>query len=260
MSRQRRIPAGHGTPYVAWALPNVAGAAVVRAESVRGRQRRIPAAAAGGAPFAGEGLERELAGSVRAGVFSPGVSAHELETIVASAVEEGRREGFVAGHEEGYAAGERAGREAGLAGGRRYLQDAAGRFASLLEALQAPLLGQDQALREALLAAVVQIARAVLRVETRLQPGHIATVVEEALAALPVGARNVRVFVSAADRALLEDFGGGEAVPALLIDPALGPGDCRVETDDSLVDFTQSARFDEIIGQFLGRAECGGTR
>ena len=100
MSRQRRIPAGHGTPYAAWALPNVAAAAVVRAESVRGRQRRIPAATAGAAPFAGDGLESELAGSVRAGVFSPGVSARELETIVAAAVEEGRREGFAAGHDD----------------------------------------------------------------------------------------------------------------------------------------------------------------
>ncbi len=246
-------------PYAAWSLPSVAGSAVVRAESGRGRQRRIPAAAAGGSALPAEGLERELAASLRTGGFSPGVSARDLEAIVAAAVDEARREGFATGHDEGYAAGERAGREDGLAGGRRHLQDAAGRFAGLLEALQAPLLGQEQALREALLATVVRITRAVLRVETCVQPGHIATVVEEALAALPAGARNVRVFVSAADHELLEDFGGGEAVPALLVDAALGPGDCRVETDDSLVDFTQSARFEEIIGQFLGRAQPGGA-
>jgi flagellar assembly protein FliH len=93
-----------------------------------------------------------------------------------------------------------------------------------------------------MLEVTAQIARAVIRAELAIQPQSVAHVIEEALAALPLGARNVRVYVSAADRALLEDFGAGEAVPALLVDATLAPGDCRVEAAESLVDFRQSAR------------------
>lgn len=257
MSRQRRIPAGRATPYANWSLPPVPAGAVVRAESARMRQRRVAEVDTDAVPFGSAGLEQELAANVRSGRFSPGVGAREVESIVAAAAEEGHRDGFAAGHAEGLVQGERAGRAEGLAAGRRYLEEAAGRFAGLLEALQAPLHGQEDALRDALLAAVLQIARVVLRVETQLQPGHIAQVLDEALAALPIGARAVRVFVSAADRELLEDFGGGEAVPLLLVDPALAAGDCRVEAEDSLVDFTQSARFAAIAEQFLGHAGAG---
>ena len=120
--------------------------------------------------------------------------------------------------------------------------------------LHRPLVGQEQELRKVLLDTVTQIARAVIRAELVQQPEHIVRVVDEALAALTLGARHVRVYVSPGDRELLEDFGAGEAVPTLLVDPALAPGDCRVESAESLVDFTVSSRFAAIIGQFLGGA------
>lgn len=239
-------------------LPQVRGAAVIRAESVRGR-RRTTVEGFANAVAAAQSLERQLADNLRAGGFSPGVSARELEVIVTQAIEEGRREGFASGHAEGHAAGERAGREEGLAASRADLVQAAGRLARMLEALHAPLQEQQDALREALLEAVARIARAVLRTETLAQPERIVQVIDEALAALPVGARNIRVFVSQTDRELLERFGEGDAFATLLVDATLGPGDCRVETDDSLVDFTQSQRFAAIIEQFLGHPERSGA-
>ena len=135
----------------------------------------------------GESFARELEENIRAGRYARGVSARELETIVRDAAEEGRREG----HDEGYARGQREGYEAGhaegLAAGRKYLEEAAGRFAGLLESLHQPLLGQEQALREAMLEVTAQIARAVIRAELAIQPQSVARVIEEALAALPLG-------------------------------------------------------------------------
>lgn len=252
MSQQRRIPARTGAAYAAWILPAVTEGVVLKADSAGGR--RIDAGAAQAEAVRGESFQRELEQNIRAGRYARGVSAAELEAIVRHAAEEGRREG----HDEGYARGQQEGYEAGhaegLAAGRKYLEEAAGRFAGLLESLHRPLLGQEQALREAMLEVTAQIARAVIRAELAIQPESVAHVIEEALAALPLGARNVRVYVSPADRALLEDFGAGEAVPALLVDAALAPGDCRVEAAESLVDFRQSARLAAILGQFLGRA------
>ena len=252
MSQQRRIPARTGASYAAWTLPAVTEGVVLKADSAGGR--RIDAGSAQAEAVRGESFQRELEQNIRAGRYARGVSAAELEAIVRHAAEEGRREG----HDEGYARGQQEGYEAGhaegLAAGRKYLEEAAGRFAGLLESLHRPLLGQEQELREAMLEVTAQIARAVIRAELAIQPESVAHVIEEALAALPLGARNVRVYVSPADRALLEDFGAGEAVPALLVDAALAPGDCRVEAAESLVDFRQSARLAAILGQFLGRA------
>lgn len=258
MSRQRRIPANHAAPYAAWSLPAIAATRVIRVQDSDVRSRRSQGEGAV-VLEAREFVSRPEARAVqRRPEDSPGsIDAEELWEIIAAATEEGRREGFAAGHAEGFAQGERDGNTEGLARGRHQVEEIVGRFSTLIETLQAPLQGQEQALRDALLTAVLQITRAVLRVETRLQPGHIAQVIDEALAALPSGARGVRVYVSRVDRELLEDFGEGEAVPALLVDPALEAGDCRIESEDSLVDFTQSARLAVIAEQLLAHAEGG---
>lgn len=254
MSQQRRIPAQQSQAYAAWALPAVETDQVFRAASARPGERRVTAEPAQVERVLAESLERQLVANIKAGRFAQGVSARDLEAIVLDAAREGRQEGYDEGYARGQQEGFAAGRTEGLAAGRSYLEEAAGRFASLLEMLHRPLVGQEQELRKVLLDTVTQIARAVIRAELVQQPEHIVRVVDEALAALPLGARHVRVYVSPGDRELLEDFGAGEAVPTLLVDPALAPGDCRVESAESLVDFTVSSRFAAIIGQFLGGA------
>jgi len=258
MSQQRRIPAGSSQAYSAWTLPAVATDQVVKAENARPAERRGAPDAAQAERVRGESLEKELIANIKAGRFAQGVSARDLEAIVLDAAREGRQQGYDEGYAQGQQQGFADGRSEGLAAGRRYLEEAAGRFAGLLETLHRPLAGQEEALRAVLLETVSQIARAVIRAELVLQPESIVRVVEEALAALPLGARHVRVCVSPGDRELLEDFGAGDAVPTLLVDPALGPGDCRVESAESLVDFTVSARFAAIIGQFLGEVAVPG--
>jgi flagellar assembly protein FliH len=254
VTQQRRIPARKSGPYAAWALPAVTEGVVVKAETAGVGGRRIDAGVAQAEAVHGQSFARELEENIKAGRYARGVSARELETIVRHAADDGRREGYDEGFARGRQEGYEAGHAEGLAAGRKYLEEAAGRFAGLLESLHKPLLGQDEALREAMLEVTAQIARAVVRAELVIQPQAVAHVIEEALAALPLGARNVRVYVSPADRTLLEDFGAGEAVPVLLSDAALAPGDCRVEAAESLVDFRQSARLAAILEQFLGRA------
>lgn len=255
MIQRQRIPASHAPLYTAWSLPVVTASRVIHAQGSQVRLRR--AHAADMERIEADVLKQELEEGKLAERATPGDEAEKMEAIVAASIAAGHEQGYAAGHAEGFEQGEREGRLEGLAAGRRQVEEAARRFTDLLQALHAPLREQDEALREAMLAAVLQITRTVLRVETRLQPEHIVPVLDEALSALPPGAHGVRVFVSPADRELLEDFGEGEAVPSLLVDPDLVPGDCRVETEDSLVDFTQAARFAAIAEQFLGTADVG---
>ena len=126
------------------------------------------------------------------------------------------------------------------------------RVSGLLHALQNPLAAQEESLRAAMLELVTRIARAVIRTELRLQPESLRGVVAEALAALPLGAANVRVSVAPQDIELLRDF-GGEARPwTLLADDALEPGDCRIEARESVVEYSVSARFEALVDQLLG--------
>ena len=251
MAPSRRIPARRSQAYARWVPPSVAAGRVLKAEALRA-ERRIDGAAMQAQVVPPESLESQLVENIRSGRFAAGVSARQLEAIVRDAAREGRedgyREGFARGEQEGLAQG----REDGIAAGRAFIEDAADRVARLIAALQQPFAHQQESLREALLQLVARIARSVVRAELRLQPGTIRGVVAEALAALPVGAANVRVLVAPRDVELLHDFGASARDCALEADEALEPGDCRIQARESVVDYTVSGRLDELLSQLLG--------
>lgn len=254
MAVSRRIPARRSQAYARWSLPSVGnggGARVLKAEAQRA-ERRIDAADVQASPVERESLESQLVENIRAGRFAAGVSARQLEAIVRDAAREGRedgyREGFARGEQEGLAQG----RAEGIATGRAIIEDAASRLAGLLAALQQPLAGQEEALEQAMLELATRIARGVVRTELALQPESIRAVVSEALAALPVGAANVRVRVSPQDIALLQEFGAPDSAWTLQADAGLEPGDCRIEARESVVDYAVSARFEEHLRQLFG--------
>jgi flagellar assembly protein FliH len=253
MTGSRRIPARRSQAFARWDLPSVGTGRVVKAEAARG-ERRIDAATAQAQaqPMPKESLESQLVDNIRNGRFATGVSARQLETIVRDAAREGRedgyREGFARGEQEGLVQG----RAEGVAAGRAFIEDAAARLAGMIDGMQQPIAAQDAALRAAMVELVTRIARAVIRAELRLQPENIRVVVEQALAALPLGAAAVRVFVAPSDVELLADLGGAARTWTVLPDAALEPGDCRVEARESVVDYAVSARFAELLAQLLG--------
>jgi flagellar assembly protein FliH len=253
VARSRRIPARRSQAYARWSLPPVGngGTRVLKAEAPRAT-RRSAEAAAQAEVVPRESLEAQLVDNIRAGRFAAGISAGQLESIVRDAAREGREEGY----REGFARGEREGleqgRAEGIAAGRLIIEDAAARLARLLAALQQPLAGQQQELADAMLELVTRIARGVIRTELALQPDSIRGVVREALAALPVGAADVRVRVAPQDLALLGEFGAPGQGWSLEADPALESGDCRIESRESVVDYAVSGRFEQLVAQLLG--------
>ncbi|MBK6286108.1 MAG: flagellar assembly protein FliH [Gammaproteobacteria bacterium] len=243
---QRRIPAQRSLAYTRWSLPAVGQGPVLKAEAARSER---PAPAPLAEPWRRESLEEQLVANIRSGRFAAGISASELEAIVRDAAEEGREDGYAEGFAKGLQEGHVQGRADGLAAGRGIIEDAATRFATLIDGIQNPLQHQTEKLRAAMLSLATRVARAVIRSELRTQPQSIERVVAEALAALPLGARNVRVFVCAADRELLGQFGGEARNWPLDVDDSLEPGDCRVEARDSVIDYSVSARLDAMLAQ-----------
>ena len=247
----RRIPARRLDSVELWSLPAVSQGQVLKAESVRAsdRNRVLAARAEAVAP---PSLDEQVKANIRAGRYAAGVSAGELEAIVLGAAREGRGEGYAEGLEQGRSEGFAQGHEEGLAAARRIIEEQAARLAALIAALQQPIEGQQAELREAMLEIATRVAEGVVRCELRLQPESIRAVIDEALAALPLGASAIRVIVCPADAELITAGRPPTAPWAVEIDPALAPGDCRIETRESVVHYAVSDRLGQMLSQLLG--------
>ena len=144
-----------------------------------------------------------------------------------------------AAHQAGYQAGYRDGLVA--------LESFKQTFALQLTAQLGPLVAafdQDfEALEGQVAASVARtataLARQVVRSELVARPELIAQVASEAVNAVLLSARHIRVFVHPDDLALVQ-AGAGEALAArqgrLLADPALSRGGCRIESDLGSID------------------------
>ncbi len=253
----RRIPSSRLGSVEAWTLPSVSQGQVLKAESSRPSDRaRMSGARVEPAPR--PSLEEQVTANIRAGRYAAGVSASQLESIVLEAAREGRAEGYAEGLEKGRSEGFSQGREEGLVAARRIIDDQIARLGTLVEALQQPIAGQHEQLREAILEIASRVAEGVVRTELRLQPESIRAVVDEALAALPVGASAVRVMLCAEDAELVDGARPADAAWTVEIDPSLTPGDLRIASRESAVEYAVSDRLGQMLAQLLGAEAARG--
>jgi flagellar assembly protein FliH len=167
------------------------------------------------------------------------VTAQQLEEIQ----DQARREGFQQGLQEG--------RDAG----RKELRAQVQTLEHILQCLDKPFEQLDESVEQQLAQLAMLVARHLVRRELKTEPEQVIAVVREALAALPVAARNVRLAVHPADAALIRDtLSVGEDHPQLQIveDPVQTRGGCRVFSDASQIDASVEARLNALIAHVLG--------
>ena len=141
--------------------------------------------------------------------------------------------------ETGYADGYRDGQVALEAFKENFARQMAAQFGALL----ANLDDQWNALEEQMALAVtrtsVQLARQVVRHELDTRPEIVSRVAQEAVGAIVLSARHLRVRLHPADHQHVLD-GAGEALKArdarLVADPTIEPGGCVVDSDLGQVD------------------------
>ncbi|WP_020410474.1 flagellar assembly protein FliH [Hahella ganghwensis] len=196
-------------------------------------------------------------------------TAAELEGIREAAYEEGleqgKAEGLKAGRDEGYRKGLEEGKQEGLKLGTAKGEAAAlkvrsaaiqaqmTQFEQLLRALQQPIQECQEEVEEAMLNLIFAISRSVIFRELTMGPTQIATVVREALAALPNTEEQVTVYISPADAAYLEEHLPADHTYRYSKDSKMMAGGCRVETRHTLLDYTVEKRFQAAIQQLLSR-------
>lgn len=157
---------------------------------------------------------------------------------------------------------EAAGRAAGLEAARadieartRKLDAATQRMEKALQALARPLAHLDDNVHEQITRLAVALARALVRRELRTDPAQIIGIVRETVSLLPASARGVRVLLHPEDASLVRErlsTAGPEQAWAIVDDPVLGRGDCRVQTDYAQIDARLDARLYEALAQLLG--------
>lgn len=173
-------------------------------------------------------------------------------------LEEGRRQGHERGLQQGLEEGIKQGNEKGY---REGLQKADAELKQSLKTLNGMMTQlshaineQDYQLEKALLDLSREIARNVVQRELLIDSSHIMKIVKQALATLPPSRDNVRILVNPADHPLVQQSAdeGGENW-RVVANQHVARGGCRVETDQSAVDFTTSERFAQVIEQIVQR-------
>jgi flagellar assembly protein FliH len=209
-----------------------------------------------GAPGSASGAENS------AGAASAKTRDERLEEGFQEGLQKGRQEGIAEGRKSGFEQGQKEGLVQGEQQGLKRAQQQTDAKLAQLDELMLHLFhalnDQDYKLEQALLNLVTSVASAVIGRELEINSRHILQVVREALAALPPSRDNVRVFVNPADVALLEEARSrnGDNWRALP-DPSVTAGGCRIETEQSLVDFTVESRFQAMLAQLLDKQLAG---
>lgn len=192
------------------------------------------------------------------------LTAEQLQQITAQAEEEGRERGYQEGLQKGYQEGEKK----GLAKGEQKayselkaaLEDQKTRFQQIADALLDPLATQDSRLDNIVLDMAVHLAKHLLNRELREDPSSLFQLVERAVGALPAGAKNLRIYLHPDDVKLAQEaFANLGRSWSFYADSTMSRGGCRLETDQSLVNYSVEQRLQQMFEQadFMGALDSG---
>ncbi len=182
----------------------------------------------------------------------PGMSAQHMQEIYDSIEKDGFKQGQQEGFQQGQAEGYEAGLQQGLVEMRAQLAIEQSRLQTIMQALLQPLAAQDDDLENMLLDIICSLTQSVVQRELLLDSSQILALVDTAVAALPVGSKNIRVCVNPDDLIKLEAYAEEQQLAWKFFgDTQLLPGGCRVETPESRVDYSVSLRLKTVLEQFL---------
>jgi flagellar assembly protein FliH len=154
-------------------------------------------------------------------------------------------------HKEAFQQGLEEGRQAGRAEIRAQVDRLAGMFHDLAK----PFEVLDADVERELLTLAMALARQIVRRELKTDPTQIIGIIREAIAALPVAAREVRVHLHPEDAAVVRDHLApteSERAWTMIEDPVMARGGCQITTSTSRVDARLETRLGSILSELLG--------
>lgn len=161
------------------------------------------------------------------------------------------------------------GREAGFESARREQEQMLGqlraqvaRLDEVLAALSDPLRGLEGELHEELARLAMAVARQLVRRELRHQPDQIVAVIRETLALLPGAVRDARIHLHPDDAAIVRERlvePNTRRAWALVEDPVISRGGCRITSGNSSIDAQVESRIGAAIAAVLGDERASGV-
>ena len=181
------------------------------------------------------------------------LTADELEQISKDAYQEGfqegKRDGMVQGQEEG--------KQKAYVEHKRLIDEEKNKLQAIANALFAPLQDQQQQLENAIIDIAVQLAKHILQQEISSDPSVLFAVVDKALAALPAGSKNIKLFMNPNNAEMFKEAAGDIRDNWTIVgDPHMAPGGCRVETYESVADFS----FETRVRDYIAEVQQGGDK
>jgi flagellar assembly protein FliH len=177
----------------------------------------------------------------------------ELRVAWEARVLEARQQGWQDGYRDGLAALE--------AAKRQFAQQTSAQFSALISSFDAGTVALETQLAEAVAHSAVRLAKQVVRSELALRPECVTQVAREAMNAIVLSAKHLRISLHPDDFALVQSE-AADALAArdvlLQADPTLSRGGCVVESDLGGVDARIETRWAQAAAVFqvpLGWAE-----
>lgn len=188
------------------------------------------------------------------------ITAAQLQQISEEAEREGREHGYKQGYEQGFGEGEKKGLKLGeqkaYAEVKQRLEDQRERFVQLADALLDPIAMQDSGLENLVLDMAVHFAKHLINKELTEDPSSLFDIVKRAAASLPAGAQNVRIYLHADDVELAnEAFASSGQDWTFYSDAQLSRGGCRIESSESLIDFSIEQRLQQMLEEVSFQGE-----
>jgi flagellar assembly protein FliH len=162
-------------------------------------------------------------------------------------------------YKEAFQQGLAEGREAGRAEVKAQVERLSGMFYDLAR----PFEALDQDVERELLTLAMALARQIVRRELKTDPTQIIGIIREAIAALPVAAREVRVHLHPEDAAVVrQNLASTESDRAWTIveDPVMARGGCQITTATSRVDARLETRLTAMLSELLGTERQAAAR
>jgi flagellar assembly protein FliH len=154
-------------------------------------------------------------------------------------------------YKEAFEQGLAEGRAAGSLEARAQVERLAGMFYDLAK----PFEVLDEAVERELLTLAMALARQIVRREIKSDPTQIIGIIREAISALPVAAREVRVHLHPEDAAVVRQHLApteNERAWSIVEDPVMARGGCEVKTPTSRIDARLETRLGAILSELLG--------
>jgi flagellar assembly protein FliH len=154
-------------------------------------------------------------------------------------------------HREAFEQGLAEGREAGRVEVKAQVE----RLGAMFYDLARPFENLDAEVERELLTLAMALARQIVRRELKADPTQIIGIIREAIAALPVAAREVRVHLHPEDATVVrQHLAPTESQRAwgIVEDPVMARGGCRITTATSRIDARLETRLGAILSELLG--------